>query len=287
MSDLNQCHGVVVGRSTAREARLLAHAAHHHVGAHRGPRPRARSERRGARAVVGAARVPGPTAALIAKGGDERLRGLVAPAGIAGASVVLGVDGFGVDDRALLPQLGDERVIPSREVDVIPCVGAGRRPHVHRVERILERERDAVHRQPRKIRRPAVLRVKLRRALEGVGLPAELLADGRGSRRQRARRRDPVAVSLARHRALAAQIERAKRVDLAGVRRADRHAVLLLHGRIRRGRLHPAELDRRPGVLIEIGHERRDGHRLGGELQRRPRAHRTGRGRDRRAVARD
>ena len=96
-----------------------------------------------------------------------------------------------------------------------------------------------------------------------------------------------VAISLAGDRTLATQVERAKRVDLPAVRRADRHAVLLLHGRIRRRRLHPAELKGRPRVLIEVGHERRDGHRLGGELQRRPRAHGAGSCRDRRAVPRD
>ena len=129
-----------------------------------------------------------------------------------------------------------------------------------------------------------VLRVELGGALERVGLLAELLADGRRSGRQRARGRMPVAIALARDRALAAQVERAERVDLAGVRRPDGHAVLLLHVGIGRGRLHAAELDGRPGVLVEVRQQRRDGDGLGRKRQRRAGAHGAGCGRNRRAV---
>jgi hypothetical protein len=96
----------------------------------------------------------------------------------------------------------------------------------------------------------------------------------------------PVAIAIARHRPLPAQIERAKRVDLGGVRRADRHPVLLLHVRVGSGRLHAPELDRRPGVLVEVGQQRRGGDGFGREPQRRAGAHRAGRGGNRRAIAR-
>jgi len=70
----------------------------------------------------------------------------VAAAGVPGAPVVLGVDGLGEDDRALVAQLLDQDVIARREVDVVPRVAPGGGSHVLRVERILEREHHAVHR---------------------------------------------------------------------------------------------------------------------------------------------
>src|SRR5262249_53393886 len=71
-----------------------------------------------------------------------------------------------------------------------------------------------------------------------------------------------------RHRSFTAEVERGQRVHLAGIRRPDGHAVLLLHLRIRGSRLHAAELDRRPGVPIEVGQEHRDPHCPGRKLDR-------------------
>ena len=79
---------------------------------------------------------------------------------------------------------------------------------------------DAVHRQLLEIGIAAVLRVELGRALERVGLLAGSLAAGgapAGSGPVDGRRR----IALARHRSLAAQIERAERVHLSGIRDAD------------------------------------------------------------------
>src|SRR5439155_7479365 len=75
-------------------------------------------------------------------------------------------------------------------------------------------------------------------------------------------------IVLTRHRPFTAEVERGQRVHFAGIRRADGHAVLLLHLRIRGGRFHAAELDRRSGVPIEVGQERRDPNRLSRELDR-------------------
>ena len=66
----------------------------------------------------------------------------------------------------------------------------------------------------------------------------------------------PVEVAPAGDRTLAADVERGERIHLAGVRHADDHAELLLHGRIGGRRLHAAEFERRPCVLVEIGQDR-------------------------------
>ena len=97
----DQRNGVVVRRAAAGGARLLAEARHHQVGADRQRRARARSERGGARGVVGVCRVAGPGAALVAERRGQHLVGLVAAARIAGAAVVFGVDRLGENDRAL------------------------------------------------------------------------------------------------------------------------------------------------------------------------------------------
>ena len=85
----------------------------------------------------------------------------------------------------------------------------------------------------------------------------------------------PVELAPAGDRTLAADVERAERVELAGVRDADDHAVLLLHRGIGGGRLHAAEFERRALVLVEIGQDRRGLDGLGREAQRRARAHRA------------
>ena len=76
----------------------------------------------------------------------------------------------------------------------------------------------------------------------------------------------------------------ASALSCAGIGLADDHAVLLLHRRVGGGRLHAAEFERRPLVLVEIGEDRRGRDRLGREAQRRAGAHRAGRLGDRRAV---
>ena len=96
----------------------------------------------------------------------------------------------------------------------------------------------------------------------------------------------PVELAPAGHRTLAADIERADAVDLAGIGNADDHAELLLHVGLRRGRLHPAVFDRRALVLVEIGQDGRGLHRLRREFQRAPGAHHARRRRNRRAVLR-
>ena len=95
----------------------------------------------------------------------------------------------------------------------------------------------------------AVLCVEFCGALERIGLLAELLAHRWRSRRQSALRRMAVAIALARDRTLAAEVQGTERVDLIGAGRADCHAVLLLHVRIRGRRLHPSELDWRSLIL--------------------------------------
>ena len=106
------------------------------------------------------------------------------------------------------------------------------------------------------------MRVELGGALERVGLLAEDLADRRRAGRQRPVRRMPVELAPAGDRALAADVERGERVELAGIRDADDHAELLLHVGIGGGRLHAAEFERRALVLVEIGQERRGLHGL-------------------------
>ena len=96
-----------------------------------------------------------------------------------------------------------------------------------------------------------------------------------------------VAIAFAGDGAFAAKIERAQRVELTGVGHADGHAVLLLHGGIGCGGLHPAELNWRSGVLIEIGQQSRYRDGRGGKLQRRADANYSGRRRDGRSVFRD
>ena len=176
-------------------------------------------------------------------------------------------------------------MIARRKIDVVPGVGGAGRPHVFRLKGILEREWDAIHWELRQIRVAAVLRVQLRGALERVGLLAKFLADRRRPSRQRAARGVPVTIALTRHRSFTAEVERGQRVHLAGIRRAHGHAVLLLHLRIRGGRFHAAELNRRPGVPIEVGQEQRDRHRLSREFDWLAGADGTTRRRDRFAVA--
>ena len=269
----DQRDGVVVGRSPRRRPRLLAEARHHQIRAHRHAGARAGAERRRARGVVGVRGIAGPRAALKAERGGQDLVGDVAPPGIAGAAVVLGVDGLGKDDRALVAQLGDEHVVAGGDVDVVARVAPGRGPHVLGVERVLEGKHDPVHRHRVEIGISPVGGVQLGRALEGVGIPAKHFAHGRCAGWQRSLGRMPVEVAAAGDRALAPDVQGGERVELAGVRLADDHPELLLDFGIGRRRLHAAELEGPPLVPIEIGQHggSRDG--LGGKGERGAGAH--------------
>ena len=169
----DQRNRVVIGRTAARGARLLAETGHHEIDADRQRRARARSERGGARGVVGVCGIAGPGAALVAERRGENLVGLVAPARIAGTAIVFGVDRLGENDRTLAAQLFDQDVIARREVDVVGRVAAAGGTHVGGVERVLEREHDAVHRHRLEIGIASVGGVELGRALQRIGLMAE------------------------------------------------------------------------------------------------------------------
>ena len=71
----------------------------------------------------------------------------------------------------------------------------------------------------------------------------------------------PIEIAFAGDGSLAADVEHPERAHLAGVRDADGHAVLLLHGRIGRGRLHASELDRRRLSRVAGRQARRGLHR--------------------------
>ena len=259
----DQRHRIVIGRPAARLAGLLAEAAHHQVRADGDAGARARADRGGARRVVGVARIAGPGAALIAEHRGKHLRRKILPARIAGpASVVFGGVRLGEDDRAGVAQPRHQRVVARRKIHVVGGIGAAGRAHVLGVERILERERDAVHRHRRKIGIAAVLLVELVGALERVRLLAEFLAHRGRSGRQRSGGGMPVEVALAGDRALAADVEHAERAHLPGVWNPDGHPELLLHGRVGGGRLHPSELDRR-GLLRVAVAQLRGGTRRG------------------------
>ncbi len=204
----NQRHRVVIGRAATRCAGLLAEAGHHEIGTDRHARPRARAQRGRARRVIRICRIAAPRAALVAQGRRQHVVGRVAAARIAGAPVVFGIDRLGEDDRALVAELLDQHVIARREIDVVARVAAGRGAHVLRVERILEREHDAVHRHRLEIGIASIRGVELGGALERVGQPAEHLAHRRRARRQWPRRRMPVEISPAGHGSLTANVER-------------------------------------------------------------------------------
>jgi hypothetical protein len=97
----------------------------------------------------------------------------------------------------------------------------------------------------------------------------------------------PVEVAAAGHGTLASDVEGGERAELPGIGLARDHPILLLHGGVRGGRLHAAEFERRPFVLVEIGQDRRSLGGLGRVAQRRRRAHHAGRRWDRSAVLGD
>src|SRR5262249_25120017 len=64
---------------------------------------------------------------------------------------------------------------------------------------------------------------------------------------------------------LAPDVEGSERVHLPSVWNTDDHSELLLHGRIRRGRLHASEFKGRSFVLVEVGQYNRRLYRCGGK----------------------
>ena len=104
----------------------------------------------------------------------------MAAAGVAGASVVFGVDGFGEYDGAFVAQLLDEDVVAGGEVDVVGGVGSAGGAHIFGVEGVFEAEDYAVHWHCLEVWVGAVGGVELGGLLWGVGVVAEVLADGRG-----------------------------------------------------------------------------------------------------------
>ena len=280
-------HGIVIGRSAAGRPRFLAEAGHHQIGADRHPRPRTRAERGRARRVVGVGGVAAPGAALIAQRRRQHLLGRVASTRIAGPAVVFRVDGLGEDDRALVPELFDQHVIARREIDVVARVTPAGGAHVLRVERILEREDDAIHRHLLEVGMASIRRIELGRALQRVGQPAKLLAHGGRAGGQRPLGHMPVEIAPAGDGTLAADVEGGERIHLPGMRDADDHPELLLHGRIGGRRLHAAVFEGRPRVLVEIGQDRGGLDGVRREAQRRLRAHGARRFGDRGAVCGD
>ena len=104
---------------------------------------------------------------------------------------------------------------------------------------------------------------------------AKHFADRRRGRRQRPERRVTIEIAAARHRALAADVQRCQRIDLARIRLADDHAELLMHARIGSRRFHPAEFQRRAPIGVEVGQDCRGSHGLGREAYFRSSAHRA------------
>jgi hypothetical protein len=203
---------------------------------------------------------------------------------IAGPAVVFGANGLGENDRALVAQLLDKHVVARRKIDVVGRIAAGRRAHVLRVERVLEREDDAVHRHLVEIGIAPVQRVELGGAFERVGQLAEMLADRRRAGRQRSVGGVPVEIAAAGDRPLTSDVERRKGIELSGIGLAGDHPVLLLHRWIGRRRLHAAEFEWRALILVEIGEDLRGGDGLGREPQRRHAPNRADSFKDRRPV---
>jgi len=114
----------------------------------------------------------------------------------------------------------------------------------------------------------------------------EHLAHRRRAGRQRPIFRRAVERAAAADGPLAPYVQRRQRVHLPRVRGAGDHAVLLLHRRVGPGRLHPPELERRPGVAVQIRQDRGRRHRLLRKPQRRAAAHGPHRLRHGRAVRR-
>ena len=126
----------------------------------------------------------------------------------------------------------------------------------------------------------AVLRVELGGALQGIGLPAERLAHGRRTRRERSGRRVRIERALARDRSFAADVERFERIQLPRIRDPHPHAHLGGDARIGHRPLHAAVIKRQAPVLIQVGQDRGSLHGPRREHQRRAGSHVSGRGGD-------
>ena len=267
-----QRRDAVAGRGAlTRGARLLAYADRHQVGSHRYSGAATRSARH-AFGVVRVARLAAPrahrllTGYQVGSGGGGATR-------IAGATVELVRSGLGIDDRPFRAQAchdgGVERWRIHGEVHIV----VRRRPHVLRVVGILDGGDDAVHRQRREVRSGAVSRVELGAALEGIRLPAERLASGRRTWRERSGGRVRIERALARDRSFAADVQRFERVQLPGIRDPDPHAHLGADDRIGDGSVHAAVIKRQALVLIEVGQNRGSLHSPGREHERRAGSH--------------
>ncbi len=222
----------MVGRTAAGRARLLAQACHHQIDADRQRRAGAGTERCSAPGVIRITGIAGPGAALVAQRRGQHLVGVVTPAGIASAAVIFGIDRLGEDDRSLPAELIDQNVIARRKIHVVSCIATARGTHVGGIERILEREHDAVHRHFLKIRIGAEFGIELRSTFQRIRLLAEEFASRRRAPRQRPLGWMKVELALARHRPLTADIEGADGIDLTSIGLADDHAELLLHARV-------------------------------------------------------
>ena len=200
------------------------------------------------------------------------MSGSCRPPGIAGAAVVFGVDGLGEDDRAFVAKLLDQDVIARRKIDVVGGVAAAGRAHVLGVERVLEREHDAVHRHLVESGSRPNCGVEFGCALERVGVMPEISQTGGAPGGSGPSEGMAVEIAATGDGPLAADIEGAERVDLAGIGLADDHAELLLHGWIGGGRFHAAEFQRRALIGFEFGQHGRGFHGLVGKRTLRLRA---------------
>src|SRR5215831_5164466 len=86
----------------------------------------------------------------------------------------------------------------------------------------------------------------------------------------------PVELAPAGHRPLAADVERAERIELIAIGDADDHAELLLSGGIGSCRLHAAKLQRWAFVTVEIRQNICGLHGGGWKAQRRSGPHGAG-----------
>src|SRR5262249_62347736 len=139
-----------------------------------------------------------------------------------------------------------QHVIARWEIDVVACVTPAGGAHIFRVERILERKDDAIHRHLLEIGMTSIRCIELGGTLKRVGKPAKLLTYGRGTGGKRSLGHTSVEVSSAGDGTLAPDIQGGERIHLPGMRYADDHPELLLHGRIRGLRLHAAVFEGRP-----------------------------------------
>src|SRR5665213_1201565 len=139
-------HGIVIGGAAARGPCFLAQTAHHQIGADRYGRARTRAERGGAGRIVRIARVTAPGTTLITCHGRQYFYRRVTAVRSVGTAVIFRIDGLGEDDRAFVAKLFNQNMIARRKIDIVARVAAASGTHILSVERILNREHDAIHR---------------------------------------------------------------------------------------------------------------------------------------------